>query len=193
MMLHLVRAYASQRNATSGLIKFYCYHQYVNILTVNMITDCFILHYTLHSATLVEEQLRQRMDALGIRHKQARVIDALARMEPTSQVALAREFDVSAASMSTMTVRLIEAGYVSRTSHPDEARSNVLRLTESGRGLLGEIHSVWNEMDAMIVDRLGPEDAETYARLTRKLRDKLGGHVPGTPRKGTSSSQKKSA
>lgn len=158
-----------------------------------MLTDSFILHYALHSATLVEEQLRHRMDALGIRHKQARVIDALARMEPTSQVALAREFDVTPASMSTMTVRLIEAGYVSRTAHPDEARSNVLRLTEKGHGLLEAIHGVWNEMGAMIVDQLGPEDAETYARLARKLRDKLGGHVPGTPRKDSTTLQEKSA
>lgn len=158
-----------------------------------MITDSFILHYTLHSATLVEEQLRHRMDALGIRHKQARVIDALDRMEPTSQVTLAREFDVSPASMSTMTIRLIEAGYVSRTPHPDEARSNVLRLTEKGRGLLEDIHKVWNEMGTMIIDQLGPEDAETYARLARKLRDKLGGHVPGTPRKATISRHEKSA
>lgn len=158
-----------------------------------MITDSFILHYTLHSATLVEERLRHRMDALGIRHKQARVIDALARMEPTSQAALAREFDVSPASMSTMTVRLIEAGYISRTQHPDEARSNVLRLTEKGHGLLGKIHSVWNEMGAMIIDQLGPEDAATYARLARKLRDKLGGHVPGTPRKNITPLQEKSA
>lgn len=155
-----------------------------------MLTDSYILHYTLHSATLVEERLRQRMDALGIRHKQARVIDALARMEPTSQVALAREFDVTPASMSTMTMRLIEAGYVSRTPHPDEARSNVLRLTEKGHGLLAAIHDVWTEMGVMITEQLGPEDAATYARLARKLRDKLGGHVPGTPRKDTPQKEK---
>ena len=148
--------------------------------------DRFLLHYTLHSATLVEERLRQRMDALGIRHKQARVIDAVARMEPTSQAALAREFDVSPASMSTMTVRLIEAGYVSRKIDPGEARSNVLHLTEKGRGLLEDIYQVWRDMGALIVEQLGPEDAQTYARLTRKLRDSLGGHVPGTPRKPSS-------
>lgn len=133
------------------------------------------------------------MNALGIRHKQARIIDALARMEPTSQVALAQEFYVSPASMSTMTVRLIEAGFVSRTSHPHEIRSNVLRLTEKGRGLLEAIHGVWNEMGAMIIDELGPEDAETYARLARKLRDKLGGHVPGAQRADTTRRQESSA
>lgn len=144
-----------------------------------MMTDNFILHYTLHAAALVEDRLRQRMERLGIRHKQARVIDALSRMEPTSQAALAREFDVSPASMSTMTLRLIDAGYVSRSPHPDEARSNILRLTPKGRGLLDEIYGVWGEMGAMITDQLGPEETEIYAALARKLRDKLGGRAPG--------------
>lgn len=147
-----------------------------------MNTEPFALHYLLHSSTLLEEKLRERMDAIGVRHRQARIIDALSRMEPTSQVALAREFDLTPASMSTMTVRLIEAGYVSRESHPDEARSKVLRLTVQGRALLTDIHAAWRDVDAEIVKQLGAEDAETLARLARDLRDRLGGHVPGTPR-----------
>jgi DNA-binding MarR family transcriptional regulator len=83
--------------------------------------------------------------------------------------------------MSTMTVRLIEAGFISREPHPDEARSNVLRLTERGRGLLSEIHAAWRDIDVLIAERLGSEDAETLARMTRQLRDNLGGRTPGAP------------
>lgn len=155
----------------------------VSILTIGMKSDRYLLHFTMHAATLVEEQLRQRMGRLGIRHKQARVIEALSRMEPTTQVTLASEFGISAASMSTMTVRLIDAGYISREAHPDEARSNALRLTEKGRGLLSDINAVWDEMGALIAEQLGAKDAQTFGQLARKLRDGLGGHVPGTPRK----------
>jgi DNA-binding MarR family transcriptional regulator len=102
-------------------------------------------------------------------------------MEPTSQVSLAREFVITPASMSTMTVRLIEAGFISREPHPDEARSNVLRLTERGRGLLSEIHAAWRDIDVLIAERLGSEDAEKLARMTRQLRDNLGGRAPGAP------------
>ena len=80
-----------------------------------------------------------------------------------------------------MTVRLIEAGFVSREPHPDEARSNVLRLTARGRGLLSDIHAAWRDIDALIAERLGAENAETLARMTRELRDSLGGRVPGAP------------
>lgn len=123
--------------------------------------------------------MRERLSEVGIRPRQARIIQALSRMEPTSQVSLAREFRITPASMSTMTVRLIEAGFVSRGPHPDEARSNVLRLTERGRELLSDIHAAWNDIDALIEEQLGAQNAETLTRLTHELRDGLGGHVPG--------------
>ena len=146
-----------------------------------MESDSFALHYLLHAADLLEEALRQRLARIGVGPRQARVIDALARMEPASQIALAREFDVTPASMSTMTVRLIEAGLVTREAHPEEARSNVLRLTPRGRGLVSEIHAAWRDVDQLIEARIGKQEAETLARLTCALRDRLGGRVPGAP------------
>lgn len=144
-----------------------------------MKTDSFTLHFLLHSAALVEERLGERLAKIGVRPRQARIIDALARMEPASQVALAQEFGITPASMSTMTVRLIEAGFISRDAHPDEARSNVLRLTERGRGLLSDIHAAWRDTDALIAKQIGPTETATLARLTRSLRDSLGGRAPG--------------
>lgn len=144
-----------------------------------MAAEPFTLHFLLHSAALVEERLRERLADIGVRPRQARVIDALSRMEPASQVSLAREFAVTPASMSTMTVRLIEAGFISREAHPDEGRSNVLRLTTRGRGLLSEIHAAWRGMDALIAELIGATETEALARITRDLRDSLGGRVPG--------------
>lgn len=155
-----------------------------------MTTDSFTFHFLLHSAALLEEHLRERLAKIDVRPRQARIIDALSRMEPASQVSLAREFGITPASMSTMTVRLIEAGFVSRKPHPDEARSNVLRLTTRGRGLLSEIHTAWRAMDALIAERIGADDAETLALITRALRDSLGGSAPGTdPAKPSKSSK----
>lgn len=144
-----------------------------------METELLLLHPLLHSADLVEEYLRRRLDRIGVRPRQARVLDALSRMEPASQVSLAREFAVTPASMSTMTRRLIEGGFITREVDPEEARSNLLRLSDRGRGLLSEIHIAWREVDAMIIDLIGLENARELARHTLKLRDELGGHVPG--------------
>ena len=141
--------------------------------------DPFHVHFLLHSADLVEEWLRQRLAKLDIRPRQARVLDALDRMGKASQAELARQFDLTPASMSTMTVRLLNAGYILRSAHPDEARSNVLELSDRGRSLLVEVHTAWREIDQMIAAQIGPERAAALAALTRELRDALGGRMPG--------------
>ena len=146
-----------------------------------MSTDAFDLHFLLHSADLVEAALRRRLERTGIGPRQARVIDALARMEPTSQASLAREFGVGAAAMSTMTARLIEAGYIVREVDPREARAHLLHLTRAGHDLLGEVHDAWRDVDALIRDRIGAERASALAEHARILRDTMGGHAPGAP------------
>ncbi|WP_299655201.1 MarR family transcriptional regulator [uncultured Jannaschia sp.] len=140
----------------------------------------FALHHLLHSADLVEDALRRRLSRTGVGPRQARVIDALARMEPTSQVALARAFGLGAAAMSTMTARLIEAGYVSRETNPKEARANLLRLTDEGRALLTDIHAAWLDIDRLIEGAIGVGPAVELAGHARALRDALGGRAPGT-------------
>lgn len=143
-----------------------------------MTTERFALHPFLHSAALIEDELRRRLSGIGVRPRQARVLDALARMGPTSQVRLARAVDVGAASMSTMTARLIEDGHVTRETDPEEARANILRLTEAGRGLLSEIHAAWRDVDALIEERIGSERAATLTTAALALRDALGGCAP---------------
>ena len=137
-------------------------------------------HLLLHSAHLIEAQLEARLEVLGIRPRQARVIDALGRMGEASQIDLARQFGVTPASMSTMTARLISAGLVSKEPSPLEARSNVLRLTWKGQDLLAEIYRAWRDIDDLLVEKLGFEKSKALADLTHELRDALGGRTPGT-------------
>lgn len=100
-------------------------------------------------------------------------------MERVSQIELAREFDVTAASMSTMASRLVEAGLISRNQDPDERRNNVLSLTAYGFAMLDEIHDAWGDVDLIVEEAIGASEAEALASLTRALRDALGGWVPG--------------
>ena len=141
--------------------------------------DTVKLHYLLHAATLVEEKLRHRLSEIGISPRQARVIDALARMGAVSQIALAREFAVTPASMSTMTGRLIAADIITRKVDPTEVRSNIVELTPRGRALLADVHAAWRDIDTLIAETLGAKDAAAHATLNRRLRDRLGGKVPG--------------
>ena len=109
------------------------------------------------------------------------VIDALHRTGPTSQADLARECGITAASMSTMTSRLISAGYISRETDPLEMRRNTLSLTDLGLSLLDDIKKTWTEVDHIIEKAIGVEQSTTLANLTRELRNALGGRAPGSP------------
>ncbi len=139
-------------------------------------------HLILHSAALIEDDLRKRLGVIGLHPRQARVLDALSRMAPASQVELVREFRVSAASMSTMTARLIEGGYIARERHPTESRTNLLRLTDKGLKLLGDINETWFETDRMIQDKLGADKALELFALVSDLYSALGARAPGTGR-----------
>lgn len=138
-----------------------------------------IFHYVLHSAALLEERLRARLEPLGITPRQARVLVAMSRMGPVSQITLGQEFRVKAASMSTMTTRLIANGHIQRSINPNDKRANVLELTEAGRAFLDQIHEAWQDVDEVILEALGEEDTAPFAASAKALRDALGGFAPG--------------
>lgn len=140
--------------------------------------DLHQFHGLLHSANLVEAELRKHMAPLGIHPRQARILDAMERLGPVSQADLAAEFGTTAASMSTMTDRLLAADYITRAPNPASRRQNVLELTEKGRTLLDGIAVAWSAVDAMIADALG-ENAPAFFAQANYLRDSLGGAVPG--------------
>lgn len=146
-----------------------------------MLHQGFDFHFLLHSAHLLEERLRARLMPLGVHPRQARVLDVLGRMGKASQVTLAKELDLTAASMSTMTVRLLEAGLIERQVDEHELRSNVLRLSKRGKSLLKSIHREWQGIDREISDTIGPKNARNLAGLTYQLRNALGGSTPGEP------------
>ena len=141
--------------------------------------DGLRLHYLLHSADLLEVRLHRQLAPLGIKPRQARILDALDRMESASQAELARAFDVAPASMSTMTARLVAAGFITREVDLGDPRSNRLRLSKKGVALLDHVRAAWLAVDEAIEIALGPERAQELAGITLELRNALGGRTPG--------------
>ncbi|WP_372966585.1 MarR family transcriptional regulator [Marinobacter sp.] len=56
--------------------------------------------------------MRTRLAPLGIHPRQDRILSLLGMMEQASQIKLARKFGLTAASMSTMTSRLLATGLI---------------------------------------------------------------------------------
>ena len=135
-------------------------------------------HLLLHSADLIQEYLSVKLLALGITSSQARVIKALNYIGKTSQIDLAKEFDITAASMSTMTSRLIALGFITTQKDPANAKRNLLSLTPRGIAIIDDIEMAWASVDEYIQARIGKEKQHTLAELTQELRDSLGGRKP---------------
>jgi len=135
----------------------------------------------LHSADLVEGLVRDRLQHLSLRPRQALILEGLARMGSVSQADLAREFGVTPASISSMIDRLVASGHLTRTPHPETTRANVIALTPKGETLVADIYDAWQDVDTTIRELLGPKKAQALFALQRELRDALGGRVPGAP------------
>lgn len=74
----------------------------VSMLTVSMSANRFQLHLLLHSADLLEDELRRRLALIKVRPRQARILDTLSHIEPASQIDIARGFGKPAASPGLM-------------------------------------------------------------------------------------------
>ena len=137
-------------------------------------------HSLLHSSDLLEQRLRLGLEPLELRPRQARVLSALNRLGQISQVTLAKEFQVTPGSMSTMVTRLEKLGFITRHREPDERRSDVLILTAVGKAHLKGIRKTWTQMDDLIIEAIGIKKAQLLGELTEELTTALGGQVPGS-------------
>lgn len=136
-------------------------------------------HSLLHSAYILEKRLTRLLAPLGVRPRQARILNALDSMGAASQVTLSREFGVTAGSMSTMIDRLLALGLVSRHKDKFDRRGDVIALTPKGEQMLIEVRAVWKQIDDLLESKLGVAKTTSLIALTRELKGMLGGRVPG--------------
>ena len=95
---------------------------------------------------------------------QARVLDHLDDVEPTSLLGIARHMGVSASTMSLTVDRLVRRGYVTRSRDAADRRVVNLRLTDAG-ARLRDAQSVLDpaRVKTMIL-RLSKEDRDDAVR-----------------------------
>lgn len=116
-------------------------------------------------AKIHHDRLTEGTARLGLSLSQARVL-YFVETEPMVRK-LAKALSRDASYITGVVDSLEEKGLLSRQPDPDDRRIRKLFLTEEGSRLRDEVAKVISE--SFELDGLGPDEAEQFARLLRKL------------------------
>jgi DNA-binding MarR family transcriptional regulator len=114
--------------------------------------------------------LQERLDLYA---GQDMFLNFLAQHDGASQSELAQSLCVEAPTITRMVQRMGQAGLVSRTTDPDDARITRLHVTPKGRNLLGQMEEVWQEIEARTMAEFDTDECATLRRLLTRVRDNL--------------------
>jgi DNA-binding MarR family transcriptional regulator len=97
------------------------------------------------------------------------VLASLADQRVSSQQELAERLEINRTIMVKLIDRLQQADYVTRTRNPDNRRSYILTLTDTGRKALAEMQPAILERDLLLTAGLRPAERERLNDLLRTL------------------------
>ncbi|WP_036164758.1 MarR family winged helix-turn-helix transcriptional regulator [Massilia sp. 9096] len=129
----------------------------------------------LHGAARVWRQaLDKRLKHLGIGQSGWMTIAMVAKAaEPLSQRALADLVGVEGPSMVSMLDRLERGGLVTRAPSAHDRRVKLVQLTDAGRKIYAEVHTVAQGFRADLFDGLDPARLAIAAEVLETLRKRI--------------------
>lgn len=113
------------------------------------------------AARLVEHAWNERLATIGVTHAGIIALDVLESQGPLTQARLASIVRVQAQTMGKTLTRLENHGHIVRVRDIRDRRSQLVSLTDAGRGIFDEAH----EMERQLLDRSGLNPEELRANL----------------------------
>lgn len=120
-----------------------------------------------------------QVKSLGIRRNQHMLLMYLSRRkEPPTQVEIAREFNITAASVAGMLDKLEAEGLAERTDVPDDRRTKQIVITPAGRDVVSRTQVLFAKVDNAMCAGVSEEELETLRACLKKLRENLKQYDP---------------
>jgi DNA-binding MarR family transcriptional regulator len=95
-----------------------------------------LLTFLIKSGRFAESKLDQALDSVGLTFVKWRMLDSLAKADsPVSLGKLAEHLNCVKSNITQLTDRLEAEGTVKRVPDPEDRRSILIELTETGRGM----------------------------------------------------------
>jgi DNA-binding MarR family transcriptional regulator len=126
---------------------------------------------TMFTSRVIEEQAARRLKPYDITTPQFNILRILRgqKGKPASVKLLVERMLDKSSNASRLVDKLLEKGYVQRTTCPDDRRAVEVRITDSGMALLSSIDEQTETSDSKLTG-FSAEDATRLSSLLDKLR-----------------------
>lgn len=129
---------------------------------------------TMFTSRVIEEKSARRLKPFDLTTQQFNILRIIRgqKGQPASVKLLVERMLDKSSNASRLVDKLLEKGYVQRTTCPEDRRAVEVRLTESGMSLLETIDRQIEQEDALLTG-FSEEDAITLSGLLDQLRDAM--------------------
>jgi len=111
----------------------------------------------------------QALRPFGVRVSQMNILVAITQFDQARQQDICRVLSLERSTLSRDVDRMRAKGWV-ESSTGDDARTNLLRLTSSGKRLLEKVVPAWDEAQQQAVALLGEDVAVALGQIVTTLR-----------------------
>lgn len=126
------------------------------------------------TARAVSRLYAQEMRPTGLARSQFAILEHLARSDGSPTSALAQCLYMERTTLTRNLRPLERAGWVSRTTAPDDARVKLVVITEPGRRKLKEARSYWRKAQKRMLTMFGEDEWRQLEDSLRTMRRLVG-------------------
>ncbi len=87
---------------------------------------------------------------------------------------IAERLNVTRGAVTKLADRLLDKGLITRRAHPDDARAQILSLTDQGRALVPDLAELADQNDAEFFGDLSPPEREQLRALLTGIVERRG-------------------
>lgn len=120
-----------------------------------------------------KKALERSLDSFGLHRAQHRLLMTLACDRCLSQVELAKNLEVSPATIAVTLKSLEKAGLISRRAHQEDNRVNSVELTDAGRKIVEESREVFQALDERMYRGFSEEEKEQLCDFLGRIYENM--------------------
>ena len=109
------------------------------------------------------------LDGLGITQGEGHILSHLAASGDATIAELHRALAHRRSTLTSILDRLVERGWITRETDPDDRRSFVVRLSKNGKQAAGKIHRELMRIEGQVLQEVSSKDLRAAAAILQSL------------------------